>query len=510
MSTRLDDISVELDEELEEKLRLLGHEFAQVRILKKSIDARRKKPHFVYSVELLSEGEAFTEKLEALPKIKAPSGPRPIVIGAGPAGLFCALRLAERGWPPILLERGSTTVKRLQAISQYWRYGKLDPENNVCFGEGGAGLYSDGKLITRIRSPYIPYVMDRLIQFGAPEEIRYLSNPHVGSDRIRKLIVPLREYLIQLGCEIRFDTRVDEILTSEGQIKGVRIASGEKILSNRVVLATGHSASDLLENLSRWGIAVEGKSFAMGLRIEHSQKLINQIQFGAYADHPSLGAASYRLADHDPHTGIGVYSFCMCPGGYVVASTAEPGTMVSNGMSNYKRNSPFANSGIVITVDHEKMFGSEVYGGFYFRREIETKAFEYSKARGIGKEVPAQKLKDFLSKREGSLEPSSSTSGVVAAPLHELFPKEIYKRFVQSLQRLDKKMPGFLSDEAQLHAVESRTSCPIRVPRHSESLQSISHAGLYPCGEGAGYAGGITSAAVDGIRVAEAMLTEIS
>jgi hypothetical protein len=507
---RLDEIAVGIDENLEEVLRLQGYDFTHVRILKKSVDARRKKPHFVFSVELLEADEQVSTPFPTLAKIRRSESlpARPLIIGAGPAGLFAALRLTERGLAPILFERGGSTVPRLKAIAKHWRYGSIDPDNNVCFGEGGAGLYSDGKLITRIRSPHIPYVMDRLIQFGAPEEIRYLSNPHVGSDRIRKLIAPMREFLLANGCEIHFDSRVEELLLKDSKVFGLRLADGREFFSPSVVMATGHSANDFLRKLPEWGIEVEGKSFAMGLRIEHPQAHINKIQYGAFSEHPALGAANYRLADHDESTGVGVYSFCMCPGGYVVNSSTEQGRLVSNGMSNYKRNSPFANSGIVITIDHQKNFGSEKFGGLLFRDELEAKSFEISKSKGLGKEIPAQRVQDFLERKLGSITASSSTSGVVPGALHEIFPRAFYERFVSALHRLNKKMPGFVSAESQFHALESRTSCPIRVPRDPVSLQSVSHAGLYPTGEGAGYAGGITSAAVDGIRVAEAILSQ--
>jgi uncharacterized FAD-dependent dehydrogenase len=330
----------------------------------------------------------------------------------------------------------------------------------------------------------------------------------VGSDRIRKLITPLREYLLAEACEIHFDARVEELIFSESKIRGLRLKDGREFFSDAVVMAVGHSSSDFFQSLDKAGVAMEGKSFALGLRIEHSQQFINQIQYGAYAEHPALGAANYRLTDHDEKTGIGVYSFCMCPGGYVVNSSTEEGKLVSNGMSNYKRNSPFANSGIVITIDHEKNFGREVFGGLEFRDELERKTYEISKSVGSGKEMPVQKVFDFLERKKGAVLKSSSTSGVVPGSLHEVFPTVFYQRFVKSLEQLNKKMPGFLSDGAQFHALESRTSCPLRVPRHDESLQSLSHGGLYPTGEGAGYAGGITSAAVDGIRVAEAIVRQ--
>jgi len=509
MSERVENFTIGLSEDLAGKLVEAGYLFSAIRILRKSVDARRKTPHWVYTLDLLNDGEPIANPLADLKKISGQSFTRPIIVGAGPAGLFAALRLAERGLPPILLERGSKTVKRLLGITQYWRYGKLDPENNVCFGEGGAGLYSDGKLITRIRSEHIPYVMDRFIKFGAPEEIRYLANPHVGSDQIRKLIVPLREYLQALGTEIHFDAKVENLLLTDGRIQGLQLKDGREFKSDHVVLATGHSASDLMWNLPKWGVQVEGKSFALGLRIEHPQTLVNKIQYGDFWNHPELGAANYKITDHDEKTGVGVYSFCMCPGGYVVASSAEANRMVSNGMSNYKRNSPYANAGIVISIDHQKMFGRDVFGGMRLRDELEQKSFEISNAVGKGKEVPVQRVVDFLDKKVGTALPSSSPSGAVPGALHKILPASLQDHFLSSLHRLHRKMPGFLSPEAQFHAIESRTSCPIRVTRHEDSLESLSHRGLYPTGEGAGYAGGITSAAVDGIRVAESILRQL-
>jgi uncharacterized FAD-dependent dehydrogenase len=510
------DIQVGLDEELEDQLQWLAPGYGSFRILKKSVDARqRHNPHFIYSVEVYDKGETPPDRQFQFEKSKY-QGPKPLIIGSGPAGLFAALRLVERGIPCVLFERGSECVARMKGINRFWRYGELDPQNNVCFGEGGAGLYSDGKLITRIKSPHIQYVMNRMVQFGAPEEIEYLANPHVGSDRIRRVIPKMREFLIQNGCEIHFDTQVTEIRTSPKvggtesgplqQISGVRTARGEIYHSDKVILATGHSAEDVFHHLDEIGVAIEGKSFAVGLRVEHPQKVINQIQFREAAEHPKLGAANYKLAHHDKTQDIGVYSFCMCPGGYVLSSGTSASGIVCNGMSNYKRNSPFANAAIVFTVDHNRSFGagpSNKWGGLRFRQGLEEQALQMVKSAGGSKEIPVQKLTDFLKRRSGAALPSSSPSHVLAAPLHELFTRDFYSHFVKGIEKFGQDMKGFISDEAQLHAVESRTSCPIRVTRDTESLQSISHEGLYPCGEGAGYAGGITSAACDGIKIAD-------
>lgn len=499
------DLKVGLDEDLAEKLQWLVPEYAEFRIRRQSVDARRSSdPHWVMSVDVYEKGESPKPEEFHVDRVQIPEGAsKPLIIGSGPAGLFAAVRLVERGIPCVLLERGSIGPKRIQAINKFWRYGELDLDDNVCFGEGGAGLYSDGKLITRIKSPFIPYVMDRLVKFGAPDEIRYLSNPHVGSDRIRRVIPKMREFLQQNGCELHFNTPMTELLTDGKRVTGVRTRDGREFYSDHVILATGHSAEDVIRHLGEIGVAMEGKSYALGLRIEHPQKVINQIQYRKHAEHPALGAANYRLADHDESSGVGVYSFCMCPGGYVLSSGTERGGVVSNGMSNYHRNSPFANAAIVISIDHQKRFGAELFGGMDFRRRLETAAYDAVQRTGGSKEIPVQSVIAFLEGRDGEALPSSSPSGVKAVRLDRILPKDLVERLRGSLETFDSHMKGFIHREAQFHGVESRTSCPVRVTRDSETLESISHPGLYPAGEGAGYAGGITSAACDGIRIAE-------
>ena len=510
MSRIYRDLKIDLDEDLDEKLKWMAPSYSSYRILRKSVDARRSSaPHWVYSVEIFEQDEKPSEERFELDRVPPPRDTeKPLIVGSGPAGLFAALRLCERGIPCTLIERGSVGEKRIQSINRFWRYGELDPNNNVCIGEGGAGLYSDGKLITRIKSPFIPYVMDRLIQFGAPSEIRYLANPHVGSDRIRRVIPKMRSFLQANGCEMHFDMPMEKLLIESGRVTGVKTKSGREFRSNQVVLATGHSAEDVLEHLCEIGVQVEGKSFALGLRIEHPQTEINRIQFRQHAENKKLGAANYRLASHDNQTGIGVYSFCMCPGGYVLSSGTEGGGVVANGMSNYHRNSPFANAAIVVAIDHGKRFGSDVFGGLKFRRELEKAAFnQVTQANGgaVSHHLPVQRVVDFLDRKKGEALKSSSPSGVTATRLDEILPTDVYAKLCEGLLKFDKNMKGFISPDAQFHGVESRTSCPVRVVRDSESLQSVSHPGLYPTGEGAGYAGGITSAACDGIRVAEAI-----
>jgi len=507
----LHNLKVPLDEELSERLAWMMPQHGPFRILRQSVDARqRHSPHFVYSVEVAENGEKLSVEEFHLEKITLPkNSPRPIIIGSGPAGLFAALRLVERGIPCLLLERGSESATRIKGISKFWRHGELDPRNNVCYGEGGAGLYSDGKLITRIKSPHIPYIMNRLVQFGAPEEIQWLANPHVGSDRIRRVIPKMREFLIAHGCEIRFNTQVTELIVEDKKVIGVKAEKKEKIYSENIVLATGHSAEDMLFHLHDLGVHLEGKSFAMGLRIEHPQELINKIQYREAAGHPKLGSANYRLADHNFKNNIGVYSFCMCPGGYVLSSGTETDGIVCNGMSNYHRNSPYANAAIVVSINHEENFKT-LLGGLKLRKSLENNALQAVKSAGGTKELPAQKLKDFIAGKLGSINKGSSPSGAIAVRLDEILPKDLRDSMLASLAKFERSMKGFTNEEAQLYGVESRTSCPVRITRDDHSLESISHPGLYPAGEGAGYAGGITSAACDGILIAEKIVEKIS
>jgi uncharacterized FAD-dependent dehydrogenase len=504
MSRIFQNLEVPINEELEEKLQYLMPDHGPYRILRQSVDARRSHSvHFVYSVEVADKNETLKIDNYPVEKTQKVLTEKPVIVGSGPAGLFAALRLVERGIPCILFERGSESSERIKGINRYWRYGELDRRNNVCYGEGGAGLYSDGKLITRIKSPHIPYVLNRLVQFGAPQEIQWLANPHVGSDKIRRVIPKMREFLKANGCEIHFNSQVTEILFENKQTVGVKTEHGVEYRSPFVVLATGHSAEDMLMHLAEKEVQLDGKSFAMGLRIEHPQKAINKIQYRDFSEHPKLGSANYKLADHDHKTNVGVYSFCMCPGGYVLSSGTEIDGVVCNGMSNYNRNSPFANAAIVVSVDHEKTFGKDIFGGLKMRRELETRSYQSVQAAGGTKELPAQNMQDFIRGRIGKVNNGSCPSGTKAVRLDEILPDFIRKRILEGFEKFERSMKGFISEDAQLYGVESRTSCPIRVTRDDESLESLSHKGLYPAGEGAGYAGGITSAACDGVRIAE-------
>jgi uncharacterized FAD-dependent dehydrogenase len=503
----LKDIKVPLDEELAEHLAWLQPDHGEYRILKKSLDSRtRHKPHEVFTVEVAEKNQKLPEINIQVKKVNY-KGPKPIIVGAGPAGLFAALRFVEAGVPCLLFERGSKAEKRIIGINKFWRYGQFDARNNVCYGEGGAGLYSDGKLITRIKSQHIPYVMNRLVKFGAPSEIEYLSNPHVGSDRIRRVIPKMREHLLKNGCEIFFETQITEILFENNQTTGVRTEHNQVFNSDKVILATGHSAEDMITDLIKKEVTIEGKSFAMGLRIEHPQKLINQIQYREFATHPKLGSANYKLVYHNDATKEGVYSFCMCPGGYVLSSGTETDRIVCNGMSNYNRNSPFANSAIVVTIDHQKNFGNQIFGGLKLREQLERDAFQaVQKSKGTH-QLPAQTLQDFFAGKNGPIGPTSSPSGAVAVNFKELLPSFMYQNLITGIESFNQKMKGFISDQALIHGIESRTSSPVRITRNPETFESVSHKGLYPSGEGAGYAGGITSAAVDGIKIVENILS---
>lgn len=510
MSKEFKDIKLGLDEDLEEKLQWMDPGYSSYAILRKSIDARKRDHiNFIYSVKTFAPGESQETPNIELEKIKDFKHQPVIIIGAGPAGLFAALRLQQRGIPSIILEQGEPTDKRVLSIAKFWRKGILNPHSNVGFGEGGAGLFSDGKLITRIKSPHIPYVMKSLVKFGAPAEIEYLSNPHVGSDKIRRVIPKMRMHLEASGCTIFFNTKVKKILFKEQSIEGVCVApvddlaNERNIFSSYIIWAAGHS-TDLFEHLHENDVAMEGKSFAVGLRVEHSQEHINKIQYKSFWEHPKLGAANYKLAHTDKDVGLGVYSFCMCPGGYVLSSGTHDGYLVSNGMSNYNRNSPHANSAIVVSVDHKKNFKDDLFGGLKFRSHLESEAYKQVQSFGGTKELPTQKLKDFMKQKISTdLPKTSCPSGAIATPVHELFSKEFRNQFIKSMDVFDRKMKGFAAEEAILIGVESRTSCPVRIVRDKDTLQSMSHQGLYPAGEGAGYAGGITSAACDGVSIAD-------
>jgi uncharacterized FAD-dependent dehydrogenase len=484
------------------------------RTISKSLDARGaprgKKPVFLYVIDaLMSDNDRYPEA-ERFPFL-GPLKKKPIIIGAGPGGLFCAVRFAEYGIPSIVIERGDEASKRMLHIAKFWRYGEIDPETNVCYGEGGAGLFSDGKLITRIKSNLVQYVMEKFVNFGAPPETAYVSNPHLGSNKIRTIISRISNWLQSQGTDLRYNTRVDELLTDGSKVIGVLLSTGEKIFSDHVILATGHSAQDLYKHLMEKKIAMKAKDFAVGVRVEHPRRYIDQLQHGAYCEAPEMGSARYRLSWHDKWSDHGVYSFCMCPGGYVLSSGTEKEGIVVNGMSNYARNSPWSNAALVVSVKSESdLREKDLMSGLRFQIEIEQKAYELSKKHATGRELPAMTMKEFMEGKlsDRPLPKTSSPSGIFKADIREIFPQFIVDHLKKGLQEFNKNLPGFIYDEALLIAPETRTSAPLTIVRDRETFVSLSHQGLYPCGEGAGYAGGITSAAVDGVNCALSVLKQ--
>ena len=441
---------------------------------------------------------------------------RPIVIGLGPAGLFAGLILAQMGFRPLILERGKEVRERTKDTFGLWRQSVLNPESNVQFGEGGAGTFSDGKLHSQIKDPkhYGRKVIAEFIKAGAPPEIAYVSKPHIGTFRLVGMVEKMRETIQSLGGEIRFQSRVDDIEIADGSVCAVVLANGERIATSHLVLAVGHSARDTFEMIHRRGIYVEAKPFSIGFRIEHPQSLIDAARHGINAGNPLLGAADYKLVHHASN-GRSVYSFCMCPGGTVVAAASEPGRVVTNGMSQYSRNERNANAGIVVGItpadypsqgsNHENPLA-----GVEFQRRWEARAFELG---GKNYHAPGQLLGDFLSGKSshefGAVQPSY-TPGVHLGDLSSALPDYAIAAIREAIPVFAKQIKGFDLPDALLTGVETRTSSPIRIKRHEDNLQSINTRGLYPTGEGAGYAGGILSAAVDGIRVAEAVALSIT
>lgn len=510
-NTKKVQFTLDFNEDVEVYLEKNFPEMSDFRILNQALDARGanrgKVPRYTYNVEILLAGERFEASQEIFPNIGAFTE-APIIIGGGPGGLFCALRLADYGVPSIVIERGDRAHTRMIHIAKFWRYGVFDTENNVCYGEGGAGLFSDGKLITRIKSPFVQYVMNRFVDFGAPPETAYISNPHLGSNKIRGLINKMTDYLRSKGTEVRYNTRVDRLISENGKIIGVELNNGEKLFSKYVVLATGHSAKEMYYHLQELGVEMKQKDFAVGVRIEHPRELIDQIQYGAFAG-IELGAARYRLSYEDAQTKKGTYSFCMCPGGYVLSSGTEANGIVVNGMSNYARNSRWSNAALVVSVKSGSDFeSSNLLAGLDFQHSIEQKAYEASKQNASGRELPAQTLKEFMENKISSTAPvkTSTPSGIVKTSIREILPSFVTKHLENALLRFDENLKGFISDKALLIAPETRTSAPVTILRDKDTMESSSHKGLFPCGEGAGHAGGITSAAVDGVKIAMSLI----
>ncbi|OWY26981.1 NAD(P)/FAD-dependent oxidoreductase [Herbaspirillum robiniae] len=521
----LDHTEEELNAAILERLGIKADELLSFSLFRRSYDARKKAAitlTYTIDVELKDEAgvlERNRKKTNVGPTPdtgyhfvgQAPAGlkKRPVVIGFGPCGLFAALLLAEMGFNPIILERGKTVRERTKDTWGLWRQRELKPESNVQFGEGGAGTFSDGKLYSQVKDPkhYGRKVLTEFVAADAPPEIMYVSKPHIGTFRLVKMIQLMRDKIEKLGGEFRFEQRVEDVQIEDGQIRGLTLASGEQIEADHVVLAIGHSARDTFEMLYERGVYIEAKPFSIGFRAEHPQSLIDKCRFGPSAGHPILGAADYKLVHHASN-GRSVYSFCMCPGGTVVAATSEPGRVVTNGMSQYSRNERNANSGIVVGISPEDYPGHPL-AGIAFQREWESRAYELG---GHNYDAPAQLVGDFIANRpstaQASVEPSYKP-GVKWGDLNPSLPKYAIDAIREALPAFDKQIRGYSMHDAVLTGIETRTSSPIRIKRDDHTLQSLNTRGLYPAGEGAGYAGGIMSAAIDGIRVAEALALDI-
>jgi uncharacterized FAD-dependent dehydrogenase len=491
-------------------------------VFKRGVDARRPNAiMFIYTLDVAVRDEAAVRsRLNDDPRVsttpdtsyrfvaRAPRelASRPVVVGMGPAGLFAGLILAQMGFHPLILERGKAVRERTKDTWGLWRKGELNPESNVQFGEGGAGTFSDGKLYSQIKDPRHlgRKVLEEFVKAGAPDEILYLSHPHIGTFRLVGMVEKMRKTILSLGGDIAFESRVEDILIEGGRVTGVALGNGQRIQTDHLILAVGHSARDTFEMLYDRGVYIEAKPFSVGLRIEHPQSLIDQARYGQNAGNPLLGAADYKLVYHASN-GRSVYSFCMCPGGTVVAAASEPQRVVTNGMSQYSRNERNANSGIVVGITPERDYPGGALAGIGYQRHWESRAFELG---GGNYRAPGQRVGDFLAGRPstsfGGVQPSYMP-GVRPTDLSGVLPDYAITAIREALPAFAKQIRGYDLPDAVLTGVETRTSSPVRIKRNRDTLQSISTRGLYPAGEGAGYAGGILSAAVDGIEVAEAV-----
>ncbi len=515
---RLRDISLPAREDGEDSLRRVvsgilhvsNGALGELKIRRRSVDARRKNDiRIIYTVDVdekslpkipHSANVSRAEEYEYIPPRpeKTPETP-PVVAGFGPAGMFAALVLSEAGLRPIVLERGPDVDTRARAVETFWSGGALNANANVQFGEGGAGAFSDGKLNTGIKNPRIQYVLHTFARFGARENVTFEAKPHVGTDRLRLVVRALREHIISLGADIRFCSQLTGIRTRGGRIRAVTVNGQYDLPCRDLILAIGHSARDTLEMLEKAGVPMEPKPFAMGARIEHLQRDIDAIQYGPFAGLRALGPADYKLA---VHTRVGsAYTFCMCPGGYVVAAASEPDRLCTNGMSYSGRGGENANSALLVGLEPSDFPYPGALGGMRWQRELERLAFE---AGGGGYFAPAQTVGEFLGQKAEPTVTPTYRPGVKYTDLGAFLPEKITETLRLALPEFDRRMPGFASRGAVLTAVESRSSSPVRIPRGAGRQSSI--AGLWPCGEGAGYAGGITSAAVDGMMTAEAVI----
>ncbi|HHV11257.1 MAG TPA: NAD(P)-binding protein [Clostridiales bacterium] len=500
-------------------LKLPASRIREFNIVKKSIDARKGDVKYIYTVDILLTDSNQENEKAIMNKCRSnnitlaqssrysftPSGTnplklRPIVVGTGPAGLFAAWLLASHGFQPLVVERGLEVQKRVEAVEHFWATNELNPQCNVQFGEGGAGTFSDGKLNTMVKDVNNRYrlVMETFVRFGAPPEILYLNKPHIGTDKLRTVVEQMRKEILRLGGEVRFGTVLSDLVVEAGRLVAVELNHKERIPCEVLVPAIGHSARDTFEMFLKRGLSLTPKAFAIGLRIEHRQSTISQSQFGQ--SYPLLPAADYKLTHHT-QSGRGVYSFCMCPGGFVVNASSEPGHLAVNGMSNFRRDEENANSAIVVTVQPADFGSNDVLGGVAFQRKWERAA--YAAGKGL---IPVQLFGDLLRNKEsttlGKVVPNLK-GNYTLTNLEGCLPDGVMQALKEGILAFDRKLKGFADEEALLSGVESRTSSPVRINRQEDFVSSIR--GIYPCGEGAGYAGGITSAAIDGIKVFEAI-----
>ena len=486
-----------------QKLKIAEKDIQHIEILKRSIDARQRTTKINLRVDVYIN-EPFVKKEEDIPEYKDVTGKdEVIIIGAGPAGLFAALKLIEKGLKPIILERGKDVRARRRDLANLTKNHIVNEDSNYCFGEGGAGTFSDGKLYTRSKKRGdVNKILDVLVQHGATEEIRVNAHPHIGTNKLPKIIQTIRETIIQYGGEVIFDSRVTDILIKNNSVTGVELQNGTRIEASKIILATGHSARDIFELLYKKEVAIEAKAFAVGVRVEHTQELIDQIQYKCKTRDPFLPPAPYSITKQV--SGRGVYSFCMCPGGIIAPCATSPGEVVTNGWSPSRRDYSTSNSGIVVELKVEDFVKYEKYGplaGVQFQKEIEQSAWELA---GGTQRVPAQRLVDYTDNILSTDIPKTSyIPGTTSAMINTILPEFIAKNLQEGLRQIGKQMKGYFTNEAVVHAPESRTSSPVRIPRDSVTLEHSQIEGLYPCGEGAGYAGGIISAAIDGEKCAK-------
>ena len=531
MLLKVNNVRVPLLEELSvkeaaaKKLGLKKQDIEDLQIVRRAVDARRKNNIFLnyhvvvnLGISAKQAGRLLKDKDISLLAAEQLAGPvlggekitgRPLVIGAGPAGLLAALELARYGYRPLVLERGKPVAQRVTDVQRFWQNGDFDPDSNVQFGEGGAGTFSDGKLTTRVNDPVMGSILKDFVQAGAPKEILYEHKPHVGTDKLRAMVAGLANEIRALGGEIRYHAHVTGFIVNGNVLTGVTLAGGEKIMSNAIVLACGHSARDTYASLLKLGVGIEAKPFAIGGRIEHPQELIDKAQYGDFAGHPRLGAADYALVHHTPDKSRTAYSFCMCPGGVVVAAASETGGVVVNGMSMYRRDSGIANSAIVVNVGPQD-FGTDPLAGVEFQRHYEKLAF---RAGGGCYKAPAQNVGSFLKRLPPDLQCAVEPTyrpGLTAWALDSVLPDFVTDTLRAGIAAFDRKIHGFADSGALLTGIETRTSAPVRIMRNNETKVSLTHNGLYPCGEGAGYAGGIMSAALDGYHVARAIMAKFA